>query len=41
MLLGPVRYHGNIAETDSLLLRTETRTRRLIHAEHLLAEIGV
>jgi fructose-1,6-bisphosphatase II len=41
LLLGPVRYHGNIAETDSLLLRTETRTRRLIHAEHLLAEIGV
>ncbi|MCA9936257.1 MAG: class II fructose-bisphosphatase [Ardenticatenaceae bacterium] len=34
MLLGPVQFHGNYAETHSLLLRAETGTRRFIHAEH-------
>lgn len=35
-LLAGVRYHGNRAETESLVLRGETGTRRVIHAEHLL-----
>lgn len=35
-LLDGVRYHGNRAETHSLIMRSETHTRRLIHAEHLL-----
>lgn len=34
-VLTGVRYHGRIAETHSLILRCETGTRRLIHAEHL------
>jgi fructose-1,6-bisphosphatase II len=38
VLLSPVRYNGRLAETDSLLLRTATRTRRFIHAEHILDE---
>jgi fructose-1,6-bisphosphatase II len=33
-LLSGVGYHGNEAETESLVLRCETGTRRLIHAEH-------
>ena len=37
LLLG-VRYHGMRAETQSLVLRGETGTRRLIHAEHRLEE---
>lgn len=32
--LGSVRYHGDYVETHSLLLRAETRTRRIIRAEH-------
>jgi fructose-1,6-bisphosphatase II len=35
-LLAGVRYHGNRAETESLVLRGETGTRRIIHAEHVL-----
>jgi len=35
-LLMGVRYQGTHGETDSLLLRGETGTRRLIHAEHRL-----
>jgi len=35
-LLKGVVYHGNLAETDSLILRSETKTRRRIIAEHLL-----
>lgn len=35
-LLSGVRYHGNKAETESLVLRSETGTRRVIHAEHML-----
>jgi fructose-1,6-bisphosphatase II len=34
-LLGGVRYHGDRAETQSIVLRCDTRTRRLIRAEHL------
>jgi fructose-1,6-bisphosphatase II len=35
-LLRGVIYHGERAETNSLILRCETRTRRTIYAEHLL-----
>jgi fructose-1,6-bisphosphatase II len=35
-LLNGVVYKGNRAETNSLILRSETRTRRRIIAEHLL-----
>jgi fructose-1,6-bisphosphatase II len=37
-LLNGVVYKGNRAETNSLILRSETRTRRRIIAEHLLDE---
>jgi fructose-1,6-bisphosphatase II len=37
-LLAGVRYHGDRAETNSLILRCETGTRRIIQAEHLIAE---
>ena len=37
-LLAGIQYHGNWAETESLVLRCETGTRRLIHAEHRLDE---
>ena len=36
ILLSGVHYHGSKAETESLLLRSETGTRRLIRAEHWL-----
>ncbi len=35
-LLSGVRYHGKWAETDSLVLRCETGTKRILHAEHRL-----
>jgi fructose-1,6-bisphosphatase II len=35
-LLAGVRYHRNRARTESLILRSETGTRRLIRAEHLI-----
>ncbi len=35
-LLQGVRYHGDRAETNSLILRSETGTRRLVHAEHAI-----
>jgi fructose-1,6-bisphosphatase II len=35
-LLSGVRYHGNRATSNSMILRGETRTRRVIRAEHLL-----
>jgi fructose-1,6-bisphosphatase II len=37
-LLSGIRYHGDWAETESLVLRFETGTRRIIHAEHHLDE---
>ncbi|PEN15292.1 fructose-bisphosphatase class II [Longibacter salinarum] len=37
-VLRGVHYHGQRAETHSLVLRAETRTRRTIQAEHLLDE---
>lgn len=33
-LLSGVHYHGDMAETESLILRGETGVRRIIHAEH-------
>lgn len=36
LLLKGVHYDGDRADTNSLILRSETRTRRLIFAEHLL-----
>jgi fructose-1,6-bisphosphatase II len=33
-LLSGVHYHGNEAETESLVMRGETGTRRVIHSEH-------
>lgn len=35
-LLDGVQYRGNKAETQSLILRCETGTRRLVYAEHLI-----
>ena len=35
-LLDGVRYHGNRATSNSMILRGETRTRRITHAEHHL-----
>ena len=35
ILMGVV-FHGNRAETDSLVLRSETKTRNHIKAEHLI-----
>ena len=35
-LLSGVHYHGDEAETESLVLRAQTGTRRVIHTEHLL-----
>ncbi len=37
-LLAGVKYHGNTAKTQSLLIRSETGTRRLIHTEHIMDE---
>jgi fructose-1,6-bisphosphatase II len=36
VLLSGIRYHGRIAETESLVIRAKTGTRRIIHAEHLI-----
>jgi fructose-1,6-bisphosphatase II len=37
-LLAGVRYFGNRAETNSLILRSETGTKRILHAEHQLED---
>jgi fructose-1,6-bisphosphatase II len=37
-LLSGIQYHGNWAESESLVLRCETGTRRIIHAQHRLEE---
>ena len=36
-LLRGVRYHGDFVDTQSLVLRSETGTRRLVNTEHRLA----
>lgn len=38
LLLKGVHFEGDRASTNSLILRSETRTRRLIFAEHLLEQ---
>jgi fructose-1,6-bisphosphatase II len=38
-LLTGVHYHGNRATSNSLIMRGETRTRRVIEAEHVLENI--
>jgi fructose-1,6-bisphosphatase II len=37
-MLAGIRYHGDWAESESLVLRCESGTRRIIHAEHRLKE---
>ncbi len=37
-ILSGVHYHGTRAETHTITLRASTRTRRTIHAEHLLSD---
>jgi fructose-1,6-bisphosphatase II len=37
-MLSGVRYHGNWAETESMVVRCQTGTRRIIHAEHHLED---
>ena len=37
-MLSGIRYHGDWAETESLVLRCETGTRRIVHAEHRLED---
>ncbi|HBX68142.1 MAG TPA: class II fructose-bisphosphatase [Chloroflexi bacterium] len=37
-LLSGVRYHGDWAESESMVLRCSTGTRRVIHAEHRLED---
>jgi fructose-1,6-bisphosphatase II len=37
-MLSGIRYHGDWAETESLVLRCKTGPRRIIHAEHRLDE---
>ena len=36
VLLSGLRYHGNLAETESMVIRCKTGTRRIIRAEHLV-----
>jgi fructose-1,6-bisphosphatase II len=38
VILSGIRYHGQIAETESLVIRCKTGTRRRIRAEHLIGE---
>jgi len=37
-LVSGVRYHGDWAETNSLILRSETGTKRILYAEHRLED---
>ena len=41
VMLSGIRYHGKIAETDSLVIRCKTGTRRRIQAEHLIEDWAV
>ena len=38
VLLSGIRYHGAMAETESMVIRCKTGTRRIIHSEHLTGE---
>ena len=37
-LLAGVHYRGSVAETETMVLRAETKTRRIVKAEHILEE---
>lgn len=37
-MLAGVNYHGNIAETESVIIRYETGTRRFVHTEHRIKD---
>jgi len=37
-LLAGIQYRGTFAETESVIIRCKTRTRRIIHAEHFLGD---
>ncbi len=41
VLLSGIRYHGAMAETESMVIRCKTGTRRIIHSEHLMAEHSI
>jgi fructose-1,6-bisphosphatase II len=36
VMLEGVHYHGKIATTESVIIRCETGTRRIVHTEHLI-----
>jgi len=38
VMLEGVHYHGEIATTESVIIRCETGTRRIVHTEHLIDE---
>jgi fructose-1,6-bisphosphatase II len=38
VLLSGIQYHGRMAETESLIIRCKTGTRRIIHSEHLIGD---
>ncbi|HEY62910.1 MAG TPA: class II fructose-bisphosphatase [Anaerolineae bacterium] len=40
VILSGVRYEGDRAQTESMVLRRRTGTKRLIHAEHLIESPG-
>jgi fructose-1,6-bisphosphatase II len=40
-LLSGVRFHGQRAETETMVVRYRTGTRRIIHAEHCLEDLSM
>ena len=38
VLLSGIQYRGRMAETESLIIRCKTRTRRIIHSEHFIED---
>ncbi|MEA3351005.1 MAG: class II fructose-bisphosphatase, partial [Chloroflexota bacterium] len=39
ILLSGVNYRGDFAETESIIIRCETGTRRIVHTEHLVKDV--
>jgi len=37
-MLSGISYHGQIAESESIIIRCETGTRRIVQAEHLISD---
>jgi fructose-1,6-bisphosphatase II len=37
-MLSGISYHGQIAESESIIIRCQTSTRRLVHTEHLISD---